>query len=99
MKKSTLYISFIIIFIGILGCLLIGYPLINSIRDEMARQEKTQLVTKLGLNDLCLFTEARYTRHLSQADLFLAFQDQSMRFEHFPSGSLTRPPLSLLGDR
>ena len=50
------------------------------------------LVRDLGLTDLALFTEARYTRHLSQADLHTAFQDHPLAFEHFPSGSLHVPP-------
>ena len=52
----------------------------------------TDLVTKLELSDLSLFTEARYTRHLSQSDLHSAFQDHPVSFEHFPSGSLVVPP-------
>jgi len=51
------------------------------------------LVQRLGLTDLCLFTEASYTRHLSLADFHTAFQDSPMALEHFPSGSLvTHPP-------
>jgi hypothetical protein len=50
------------------------------------------LVRDLGLTDLALFTEARYTRHLTQADLHTAFQDHPLAFEHFPSGSLYLPP-------
>jgi hypothetical protein len=50
------------------------------------------LVRDLGLTDLALFTEARYTRHLSQADLHSAFQDHPLAFEHFPSGALAGPP-------
>lgn len=50
------------------------------------------LVRDLGLTDLALFTEARYTRHLTQADLHTAFQDHPLAFEHFPSGSLYGPP-------
>ncbi len=53
------------------------------------------LVKKLGLTDLSLFTEARYTRHPSQADLHSAFQDHPMGLEHFPSGSLLPPPPGL----
>lgn len=53
------------------------------------------MVAELGLTDLCLFTEARYTRHLSQADLHSAFQDHPLAFEHFPSGSLVTPPAGL----
>ncbi|HAF45151.1 MAG: hypothetical protein A2100_00025 [Sideroxydans sp. GWF2_59_14] len=54
-----------------------------------------RLVAQLGLTDLCLFTEARYTRHPSQADLQSAFQDHPLAFEHFPSGSLLPPPRNL----
>lgn len=53
------------------------------------------LVEQLQLTDLCLFTEARYTRHLSQADLHSAFQDHPLGLEHFPTGSLALPPTSL----
>ena len=38
--------------------------------------------TRLGLTDLALFTEARYTRHPSQADLQSAFQDHPVALEH-----------------
>lgn len=92
MRKSTLYISFIALCSVIFGFLLLGYPVFGSARYDAALQEKKQLVATLGLTDLCLFTEARYTRHLSQADLFSAFQDHPMSFEHFPSGSMTLPP-------
>jgi len=50
------------------------------------------LVTGLGLTDLALFTEARYTRHPSQADLHSAFQDHPVALDHFPSASLVPPP-------
>ncbi len=57
--------------------------------------EKAALVRALELTDLCLFTEARYTRHPSQADLHTPFQDHPLAFEHFPSGSLLSPPATL----
>jgi hypothetical protein len=49
------------------------------------------MAAQFGLTDLALFTEARYTRHPSQADLHSAFQDHPLAFEHFPSGSLIPP--------
>jgi hypothetical protein len=51
-----------------------------------------ELVKSLRLTDLCLFTEARYTRHPAMADHHAAFQDHPMALEHFPSGSLVTPP-------
>ncbi len=62
---------------------------------SVALGEKRLLVEQLGLTDLCLFTEARYTRHPSQADLHSAFQDHPLGLEHFPSGSLLTPPAHL----
>ena len=55
-------------------------------------QAKADLVGKLDLTDLCLFTEASYTRHFSLADLHTPFQNGPMSLEHFPSGSLVMPP-------
>lgn len=52
---------------------------------------KRELVKLLKLTDLSLWTEARYTRHPSQADVFTAFQDFPSSFEHFPAGSIIGP--------
>jgi hypothetical protein len=49
-------------------------------------------VSSLGLTDLCLFTEARYTRHPALADFHAPFQDAPLTLEHFPSGSLVPAP-------
>nr|CRH07985.1 Conserved protein of unknown function [Candidatus Magnetococcus massalia] len=49
-------------------------------------------VDKLSLTDLSLFTEARYTRHLTMADRQSAFQEHPLAMDHFPSGSLVAPP-------
>ena len=51
------------------------------------------MVRTLGLTDLCLFTEASYTRHLTQTDLRTPFQELPLSLEHFPSGSLMLPPV------
>jgi hypothetical protein len=53
---------------------------------------RRNLVARLDLTDLALFTEARYTRHPSQADLHGAFQDHPLALEHFPTGSLVPAP-------
>lgn len=61
-------------------------------RHEAKTRGGQQLVRVLGLTDLSLWTEARYTRHLSQADNFAAFQDHPAALDHFPAGSLVSPP-------
>ena len=92
MRKSSIYLTFITACIVALAMLFSIHPLLSASYHDKILAEKTQLVQKLGLTDLCLFTEARYTRHLSQADLHSAFQDHPMAFEHFPSGSVVLPP-------
>jgi hypothetical protein len=76
--------------------LLLGVCVLHAARaraaSSMALKEMTAMVRSLELTDLCLFTEARYTRHLSQADLNTPFQDYPMSLEHYPSGSLVMPP-------
>ncbi len=56
---------------------------------------RAKLVSELGVSDLALFTEARYTRHLSLSDRHSAFQNSPASFDHFPTGSLYQPPAQL----
>ena len=65
-------------------------------RHAPALAVKHEMVSALQLTDLSLFTEARYSRHPSQADLHSAFMDHPLAFEHFPSGSLISPPAHLI---
>jgi hypothetical protein len=58
--------------------------------------DRIRMVHDYQLTDLSLFTEARYTRHPSMADLNTAFQDHPLSLEHFPSGSLIIPPRHLI---
>ncbi len=46
----------------------------------------------LGLTDLCVATEARYTRHPAVSDPVVPFMDHPMAIEHFPTGSFWGPP-------
>ena len=64
----------------------------NQIKSEATLMANAELVGRLKLTDLSLFTEARYTRHPSMADLHSAFQDHPLALDHFPSGSLVTPP-------
>ena len=53
---------------------------------------KQELVERLELTDLAIWTEARYTRHPSQADFFAPLQDGPSSLEHFPAGSVVAAP-------
>ena len=65
--------------------------------DRMApvQRENRQLVDVFELTDLSIWTGARYTRHLSQADVFSAFQDSMGALERFPAGALVPLPASM----
>ncbi|MEW6647575.1 MAG: hypothetical protein AB1450_10275 [Pseudomonadota bacterium] len=79
------------------GLLLFAFTLLDAAwrGNDTALANSRQLVAGLGLTDLALFTEARYTRHLSQADRHTPFQDHPLALDHFPSGSLVPPPQRL----
>ncbi len=64
---------------------------ISTTKRTPALKANQLLVKNLMLTDLSLWTEARYSRHPSQADFFAAFQDFPGAIERFPSGSLTAP--------
>ena len=91
MRKSSLFIVYLLIQTLILGGLF-THAAHRQKADEVPLQEKVNMVHRLGLTDLCLFTEASYTRHPSLADFHTAFQDSPMALEHFPSGSLVTHP-------
>jgi hypothetical protein len=93
MRKSTLFLIFQAVNI-FLFCLMVIHASFRAGRDLPLLQERKEMVKRFELTDLCLFTEASYTRHLTQADLHTPFQDYPVSPEHFPSGSIVRPPMA-----
>jgi hypothetical protein len=91
MRRYKVFLFCLGVQVLLLG-LLFAHAYYRQKAEGASLREKSQLVSKLELTDLCLFTEANYTRHLSQADLHTPFQDHPFSFDHFPSGSLLRPP-------
>lgn len=73
---------------------MIAHASLSRYNDIVVAQQQ-HLVSELGLSDLALLTEARYTRHPSMADLHTAFQDHPVSLDHFPTGSLVAPPAHL----
>ncbi len=55
--------------------------------------DESRSLRSLHVTDLCLATEARYTRHPAMADRHAPFQEHPMALEHFPTGSLILPNL------
>ena len=52
-------------------------------------------VAALGLTDLCVATEARYTRHPAVSDPLAPFMDHPGAIEHFPTGSFWSVPTNM----
>lgn len=91
MRASTRFLAFLA------AACAAGVEAAHHAASEQARRApdvegRAALVRRLGLTDLALFTEARYTRHPSQADRFTPFQEHPASLEHFPSGSIAAPP-------
>jgi hypothetical protein len=90
MRKS--FLLFAVIGLLILGDLLIVSTLQKKEADFVANSGNMRLlVQELGLSDLAVTTEARYTRHPAVSDPVAPFMDHPGDIEHFPSGSFLRP--------
>ena len=94
MRKSNLALSLLGAGVLLVG-LMFAHAGIQRRADAPLLDRVAGVVGHLGLTDLCLFTEARYTRHPSQADIHSAFQDHPVALEHFPTGSMAGPPAGL----
>jgi hypothetical protein len=93
MRRSNRFLT-ILGFLAILFILMIAHAGLGRRDGGKDALEKRDLVRALGLTDLCLATEANYTRHASQTDFSAPFQDHPGALEHFPSGTWLRPNLS-----
>ena len=90
-RRSTIYLGTTVGLVLILGGMVLhASGIVRTSGPLFAR--KSSLVRQLELTDLCLSTEASYTRHLSMTDLSTPFQDAPLSLEHFPTGGLVEPP-------
>ncbi len=88
-RRDTAFLALLLT----LGCLM--GAMVAHARSHAGAQAQLacrELVATQGLTDLCLSTEARYTRHPAMADLHAPFQDHPGAREHFPTGGLMSPP-------
>ncbi|MEX1309972.1 MAG: hypothetical protein AB1Z65_06095 [Candidatus Sulfomarinibacteraceae bacterium] len=94
MRRSNAYLAFLTTAAILFGAMFVHAAV--SRRQAAPRLERTtEMVRRLDLTDLCLFTEARYTRHPTMADVNSLFQDSPLSLEHYPAGSLMAPPVHL----
>lgn len=94
MRKAKKFFFFVFT-LGALTALLLVHSYYQIQGDQMPLEQKKTMVRDFALTDLCLFTEANYTRHITQADRYTPFQDSPLALEHFPSGSIFLPPEKL----
>jgi hypothetical protein len=94
--------NYAIAIIGLAGILLAA-TLVAAWQERLQAEEvlraNQRLVRSLQLTDISLFTEARFTRHPTQADLNTPFQAHPLSLDHFPSGSLIKPPPGITGEK
>ncbi len=93
-RYSDLFLFFWALCI-LLSALAIGHALALKHADRETRAFNKSLVERYAITDLCLFTEARYSRHPSQADFHTPFQNHPASLEHFPAGSMAGIPRHL----
>ncbi|MGA7827099.1 MAG: hypothetical protein WCA04_05540 [Geobacteraceae bacterium] len=91
MRKSNGYFIFLLI-LTLSFVALFPHERYRQAAESQSLDTMSGMVRSLGLTDLCLFTEASYTRNVSQTDLRTPFQEFPMSMEHFPTGSLILPP-------
>ncbi len=94
MYRAHLF-AFCLCFMTVLLIALILQGFRQAVDQEVHWEGQRQLVSQLGLTDLALWSEARYTRHISQADLFTPFQNMPGAPDLFPAGSILPPAFSL----
>lgn len=91
MRPSQILLIFLLLLIFVDGTLYLhARRLGNELKDEQAVQAIA--VAGLGLTDLCVATEARYTRHPALSDPMAPFMDHPGAIEHFPTGSFWNAP-------
>lgn len=91
MKRSYLFLLLLALGMTVMTGLLAAGRSAAAAHDRRQLPELRRLSAALSLTDLALWSEARYTRHPSQADLFTPFQDFPGALEHFPAGSIVGP--------
>ena len=93
-RKSTIFLVLTIVNVMAFSVLMLHARSVQA-RAGQLLASNSRIAKELQLTDLCLFTEARYTRHPAMGDVHAAFQDHPVALEHFPSGSLVPAPRPL----
>ena len=91
MRPIYILFTFLTLFILIDGMLYLhAGRRAKVIKQDQALQ--SIVVARLGLTDLAVATEARYTRNPSVSDPIAPFMDHPGAIEHFPTGTFWTVP-------
>lgn len=95
LRHSTLYLALTAtLLLAVAALVLHAASMVRA--SEGAFGRKRALVRRAQLTDLCLCTEANYTRNPALTDMATPFQDAPLSLDHFPSGGLIAPPSHLM---
>jgi hypothetical protein len=91
MRPALIFSMLLGLLLAIDGALLIDGR--NKRKSQDATLARLEVATSgLGLTDLAVATEARYTRHPAVSDPVAPFMDHPGAIEHFPTGAFWLPP-------
>ena len=91
MRPSTILFIVLLLLLGAESGLAFHGAYLRA--EQRAQEPELDIVTAgLGLTDLCVATEARYTRNPAASDRVVPFMDHPGAVEHFPTGSFWAPP-------
>ena len=90
-RKADKFLLFILGNLLLLG-LMFAHAAIRTEANLPWLHAEANAVKYLGITDLCLSTEAAYTRHPSLHDWHAPFQSHPLALEYFPSGAMVTPP-------
>ena len=89
-RKADKFLLFVLLNL-LLFALMFVHATILTERNIPCIQNEAKIIKYLGLTDLCLSTEAAYTRNPSQSDWHAPFQSHPLALEHFPTGAIVLP--------
>lgn len=92
LRKHTWFILLTMIEVTIILVIVFNFRSEFRKDTQVLIPQERAIVKRLELTDFSIWTEARYTRHPSQADFFSPFQDGPSSFDLFPAGSVVTAP-------
>jgi len=91
MRPALVFSLFLCLLLALDGALVVDG--LSRRKGEDATLAQLEVATSaLGLTDLAVATEARYTRHPAVSDAVAPFMDHPGAIEHFPTGAFWLPP-------